>query len=808
MGFVLSAATALIAAVPLSLATPAPDTAPADTTGFQLTVKDIMRGPELVGSAPTDVRWTPDGRWVYFRWKPGGEPWHQEPALYRVSARGGQPEKLTDSQADSLGVLVARGDDSPDRKQRVVAWQGDLWLIRRASLRVTRLTDTRDIESEPVFGRDGHTVYFVRAANAYALDLKDGALRQLTDIRKGEKPPEEEKPVSEQRAWLEKQQEKLFETIRVRKAQEEKEKAREKAREAREPEPVYIDEKEHVDRIEIEPGGRWAAVLVARGPEKERHTTVARFVTESGYVETIEGREKVGDFQPRTRAGIADLSTGKVRWLDLTPPEGAVRYDSAATAGEPDLADIGFEGWSTDGTRGLIGTVTFAYKDEYLYAVDGATGTLTLLTQDHDDAWIGGPCPTWSTRDCAGWTPDGKSVWFLSERSGWSHLYRMAADSAATVEQLTKGEWEVKSAKVSADRKHFDLDTSEGSPYERHFYRVNLDGSDRTRLTKRTGLHSTTPSPDGKRLADVYSYVNRPPELFLMDARPGATPARVTHSPTRAWLDYPWMVPPIITFTARDGTKIPASLYRPADVGAKPNGAAIVFVHGAGYLHNVTMGWSGYYYREYMFNQLLASKGYVVLAIDYRGSAGYGRDWRTAIYRHMGGKDLDDQVDGVKYLLEHEGIDSPERVGIYGGSYGGFMTLMALFTAPKWFGAGAALRSVTDWAHYNHWYTSRILNLPQTDSVAYEQSSPIYFASGLEDPLLMCHGIRDTNVEFQDIARLTQKLIELGKTGWSLAPYPVENHGFVQPSSWTDEYRRILALFDRTIGPGGSKGRL
>jgi dienelactone hydrolase len=172
----------------------------------------------------------------------------------------------------------------------------------------------------------------------------------------------------------------------------------------------------------------------------------------------------------------------------------------------------------------------------------------------------------------------------------------------------------------------------------------------------------------------------------------------------------------------------------------------------------------------------------------------------------MGGRDLQDQVDASKYLAKEYGID-PERVGMYGGSYGGFMTLMALFTAPKSFGAGAALRSVTDWAHYNHGYTGGILNLPQGDSLAYGRSSPIFFASGLEDPLLMAHGMVDTNVHFQDIVRLSQRLIELGKTGWELAVYPVEDHGFVRPDSWTDEYRRIYELFERTIGPNGTKTR-
>ena len=124
---------------------------------------------------------------------------------------------------------------------------------------------------------------------------------------------------------------------------------------------------------------------------------------------------------------------------------------------------------------------------------------------------------------------------------------------------------------------------------------------------------------------------------------------------------------------------------------------------------------------------------------------------------------------------------------------------MALFTEAQSFAAGAALRSVTDWAHYNHGYTGRILNLPHTDTLAYRQSSPIYFAEGLQDPLLIAHGMVDTNVHFSDVVRLAQRLIELGTKDWEMAVYPVEDHGFVEPSSWTDDYRRILELFERHL---------
>jgi dipeptidyl aminopeptidase/acylaminoacyl peptidase len=270
------------------------------------------------------------------------------------------------------------------------------------------------------------------------------------------------------------------------------------------------------------------------------------------------------------------------------------------------------------------------------------------------------------------------------------------------------------------------------------------------------------------------------------------------------------MEPELITYKARDGKDVHARLYTPEMIGASRGRTrpAVIFVHGAGYLQNAHKYWSTYY-REYMFHNLLASRGYVVLDADYRASAGYGRDWRTAISRHMGGKDLDDIVDGARYLVDHQRVD-PGRIGVYGGSYGGFLTLMALFTSPDTFAAGAALRPVTDWAHYNHGYTGSILNEPQDDPEAYKRSSPIYFAEGLKSALLICHGLVDTNVHVQDSIRLAQRLIELRKTNWELAVYPVENHGFEQETSWADEYRRILELFEshlRLAPPSRARGR-
>jgi dipeptidyl aminopeptidase/acylaminoacyl peptidase len=297
----------------------------------------------------------------------------------------------------------------------------------------------------------------------------------------------------------------------------------------------------------------------------------------------------------------------------------------------------------------------------------------------------------------------------------------------------------------------------------------------------------------------VHSYSNKPPEVYLMPNTAGATARQVTTTPTAEWRAFKWADPQIVTFKARDGVGVNARLYTPEMLGARRDPAApgVVFVHGAGYAQNAHRYWASYF-REYMFHNLLAARGYVVLDVDYRASSGYGRDWRTAIYRHMGGKDLDDIVDGAKYLVSAQKVH-PKRIGVYGGSYGGFITLMAMFTAPEVFAAGAALRPVTDWAHYNHGYTGSILNLPQDDPEAYRRSSPIYFAEGLKGALLICHGVVDTNVHFQDSVRLAQRLIELRKENWELASYPVENHGFEQETSWADEYKRILKLFETNL---------
>jgi dipeptidyl aminopeptidase/acylaminoacyl peptidase len=390
-----------------------------------------------------------------------------------------------------------------------------------------------------------------------------------------------------------------------------------------------------------------------------------------------------------------------------------------------------------------------------------------------------------------GWVSNNQ-LWFVSEETGYSHL-NVYDVPTKTKKALTSGKYEVQQAALARSKKYFYITTNEVHPGEKHFYKLPVQGGKAERITTMVGAHETEVSPDEKMIAFRYSYSNKPWELFVMENKAGAQPQQITNSLTAEFKSYNWRDPLLTTVKARDGGDIYTRVFKPAN----PNGAAVIFVHGAGYLQNAHKWWSSYF-REYMFHNLLTDKGYTVIDMDYRASSGYGRDWRTGIYQFMGGKDLTDHVDGAAWLVKEHGID-PKRIGIYGGSYGGFITLMGLFTTPDVFAAGAALRPVTDWAHYNHGYTANILNTPVGDSIAYAKSSPIYHAAGLKGALLMCHGMVDVNVHFQDVVRLSQRLIELKKENWELAVYPMEDHGFVEPSSWTDEYKRILKLFEENL---------
>src|SRR2546421_272599 len=406
---------------------------------------------------------------------------------------------------------------------------------------------------------------------------------------------------------------------------------------------------------------------------------------ETGAQQTGQQAQQIGQGQQQTgqqqTGAQSQQQTGGQSQQQAPPRTQGQQTEGAARDREVQLFQLQ---WSEDGARAVLLARAADNKDRWIMSLDPATAKTKVLARVHDDAWVGGPGSF-----TLGWLPDNRRVFFVSERDGWAHLYTVNVDGGEPA-QLTSGKFEVSDVRLSADKTKFYFTSSEVSLFERDLYSMPVDGGARTRLTTLAGNNQVDVSPDDTMLAVVRSYSNSPPELYLQPNRPAPKAQenvvndrppevkRVTTSPLPEFFDYNWIDPPVINFRARDGATVYGRLYKPA--GFRRGGPAVVFVHGAGYLQDLTKWWSSYY-REYMFHHILMERGFTVLSIDYRGSAGYGRDWRTGIYRHMGGKDLDDHVDAVRYLVDEHGVD-PKRVGIYGGSYGGFITLMAMFTTP------------------------------------------------------------------------------------------------------------------------------
>jgi Tol biopolymer transport system component/predicted esterase len=792
----------------LSLAQDNPRTKPV------LTVDWIMRDPKWMGNLPGDPYWSEDGRNVYFMWNPTND---DADSLYQVSRRESQTVRVPPAERQKLPTRI--GEYSRDYSKKVFARDGDIFLLDIKSGRTIQITSTVEMESQPRFSFSEKQVLFIRDNNLYSWDISTGTTTQRTDFRKG-KAPQDKKPATEQQKYLAQEELRLIAVLRERKEKTDKAKKQREKLEPRRPKKIYLDEKE-VQQIQLSPDEKFVTFVLSQRPKEPRTAAVPNYLTESAFTEEIHTRLKVGEPQTTYDLGYWDITRDTVLHVkaDSLPgiaeaPEfttipvkkdttrsqfaktDSAKSDSlqAAKAQKQQRPrEVIWHGpfWSDDGKNVFVVVRSLDNKDRWLAKLELPSGKLECRDRQHDEAWIGGPgISGFGAR--VGWMPDNQRVWFCSEETGYSHLYT-ANIHTGEKKALTSGTFEIYEPFISRDKKKWYFSSNEVHPGERHFYSMPIDGGARTHITSMSGNNDVALSPDEGMLAIRHSGFNAPWEIYLQENKPGAKPQRVTFSTTEEFKSYSWRVPELITYSARDGAQVFARLFRPE----KPNGAGVIFVHGAGYLQNAHKWWSSYF-REYMFHNLLADRGYTVLDPDYRASAGYGRDWRTAIYRHMGGKDLEDIVDGAKFLVEHHGIDA-KRIGVYGGSYGGFITLMAMFTTPEVFAAGAALRPVTDWAHYNHPYTSNILNVPPADTSAYRRSSPIYFAEGLKGALLICHGMVDVNVHFQDTVRLVQRLIELGKENWEVAIYPMEDHGFREPSSWTDEYKRILKLFEENL---------
>lgn len=724
----------------------------------QLTVREIMAEPSMAGMRAEGEKLSPDGTKVIYLWNADAKLPRD---LYLANTRGGAPEiilRLGDLPAAPVRAekenkldygLLLRDDFvkererslgnfewSPDSSKLLFSHAGDLFILTLGEKEARRLTQTQAAETAMRF-IDKDRILYQLSGNLFLLNTSNSFTLQLT-------------------------------------------------KEADAGKAVFVG------NAAVSKDGKMAAYVVSDA-SKYRTLSVPSYLGE--YTES--GTVRRGWADHKLFVTTTDGSRAAAIEIELPKPEGVGNFRSVK--------------WTADNRGLVVDRVDKDLKRRQLFFIANAsdkTAKQTLITEDTDEKWQA-PLSSIVEPDPA----NERRVFFGSERDGFNHLYlaEIKTDNPADVaiKQITSGRYQVEWAKWAAGGERIIYLSTEPTPQERMFFSIEMDGMRKLKLPSMERGMRNSPQIDETNSMPVLLYGlsawDRPEELYAMKTCPGCRgmhmPEKLTSTTPAAFLKRPFVEPEFVSIPSRDGKQIPAKIYRPKNFDAKKKHPMVIFVHGAGYLQNVINGWNNYY-REFLFNQMLAEKGFVVLDIDYRGSAGYGREWRTDVYDFLGGKDLDDHIDAIDHMVKNYSVDKG-RVGVYGGSYGGFIAEMLAFRASEKVAAAAALRPVADWKNYyasSPGYTVQRLGFPDKNPEAYKRSSPITYADGLKTNLLILHGMADDNVHVQDSVQLTEKLIRLGKTQYfDVMLYPSENHAFVRPESWADEYERILAFLEKHL---------
>lgn len=762
-----------------------------------ITLTQTMADPDWIGPPVEQAWWAWDSQHVQYQLKREGasirDTWQQ-------GLSAGNAVKLDGAARADLDAPRAVLDAS--RQRMAFVRNGDVFVRDLRNGALTQVTRSSEDEALPQWSSDGNLVF--RRGNDW-FRWRAGQGVGEAAVVKAEKDPAAAPKADD----LRERQLAMISTLKKDKelrdgARAQNEEWR-RADTTRAPAPTYLGDDVAIADTALSPDGKWLLVVTtAKGANEGQAGKMPKYVTESGYEEFEDVRTRVGRNDPLPhRLWLVDVGAAKATELKFDSLPGITDDPLAAMrkaakkdplkGNRPVRIETDGDGngpaihWSDDGRNVALLVRAVDNKDRWIASVDLANAKLVTRDRLTDNAWI-----SWGFNDF-GWTREG-ALWFLSERSGYSHLY---LNEGGKSRALTSGKWEASAPELSPDGTTFFFACNRKWPGDYEVCAVDRNGGDVREVTSLDGVEDFSLSPDGSKVLVRHSSSYMPPQLSVVNAGGGAA-TQLTDTRKPEFRNREWIQPEYVQVPSKHGAGVVwGKFYGPKNYEPGRKYPVVMFVHGAGYLQNVSERYPNYF-REQMFHNLLVQQGYVVLDLDYRASEGYGRDWRTAIYRQMGHPELEDYLDGLDWLVANKQGDR-DRAGIYGGSYGGFMTFMALFRSPGTFKAGAALRPVVDWSQYNHEYTSNILNTPELDPEAYKASSPIEYADKLQDNLLIAHGMIDDNVFFKDSVVLTQRLIELRKDKWEIAPYPLERHGFTRSDSWYDEYRRIYELFERTL---------
>jgi dipeptidyl aminopeptidase/acylaminoacyl peptidase len=777
--------------------------AQAQKTDNPITMEQIMAHPDWRGPSPYGQYWSDDSKGIYYSTKRVGSVISD---LYMQPRAGGAAAKiipLSDLHKHVDNNRTIRADGTLE----AYVFKGNIFLKNRRSGLIQQITHSSAREHNPQFLK-GHRLAYKIGNVFFSYDMANKNISELVSLKASDAPKGDVKP----KGFIAKDQEMLIDYIAKQRRVAGERRARneklEKENDSLAPKAFYFGKGVRIISSSLSPNGDMMVVATAKKSPPSKTDLMPQYITKNGDITMKRVRKRIESASPNEQtAYLLNLADHKKYEL---------KFDSLPGYDEDVLAKVKAENfkaqgkkykskksprdimvnrgavWQKDGKAAAMMLRAYDNKDRWIVSVDLKKHKFNTLERLHDDAWVN----SWAFTEF-GWLNNSETLYFLSEKSGYGHLY--LKEKGTKIRQLTKGKYVVSNLTLSKNDGYiyYQANKKHSGIYE--IYRVNLKNGKNEALTDLNGMTDYNLSPDETKLLLSHSTSNMPTELYVQDIAKGSKASRLTHTVTKKFTDLPWITPKFISIKSKySKAPINAKIFYPKGYDPKAKKyRAVSFAHGAGYLQDVHAGFSGYS-REHMFNNLLAHEGYVVIGIDFRASRGYGRDWRTAIYRNMGEPEVNDFKATVDWLVKNANVDR-KRIGTYGGSYGGFTTLMALFTAPDLFQAGAAQRLVSDWAYYNAGYTSNILNTPKDDPIAFRRSSPIYHAQGLKNHLLINAPMVDDNVFFVDTVRLVQRFIELEKENFETAIYPIEPHGFREASSWLSEYRKIYKLFDEKL---------
>ena len=477
---------------------------------------------------------------------------------------------------------------------------------------------------------------------------------------------------------------------------------------------------------------------------------------------------QAGTPNAQVRLGEVSAEGGETKWIQL---------------GETSDALLARVAWLPDSSRIAAERLNRVQNKLELLFCDPGSGAVNIVLQEHSKFWINMADNLFFLRS----RPE--FIW-TSERSGFRHIYRYS-DAGKLLGQLTTGDWEVTTI-AAIDEAHGLLyyTSSELSPLQTQLYSISLDGGARTRLTRQEGTHEIHANSDASHFIDAYSNLKQPNQTILADG--SGEQLAVVDPMDKATLDeYDIRPNEIVQLKTSDGTELYARLIRPSGYQEGVKYPVIVYVYGGPGVQSVRDRWYGM-----GLEQVLAHRGYVVWQLDNRGSKGRGTAFEAPIYRRLGRQEIADQRLGVEYLIQN-GLATPDQIGIFGWSYGGYMTIRSLLFAPDLFKVGVAGAPVTDWRNYDTIYTERYMGLPDQNTDAYDASSNVKQADKLQGRLLILHNFEDDNVLFQNTMQMANALEHANKQ-FFMQIYPQKTHGVSGPLQQTLD-DAVIDFFDTNL---------